>query len=23
MQIHKRFDPMYSDARDRIRDGLG
>ncbi len=21
--VHKRFDPMYSDARDRIRDGLG
>ncbi|CAF0859508.1 unnamed protein product [Rotaria sordida] len=23
IEVHKRFDPMYSDARDRIRDGLG
>lgn len=21
--VHKRFDPMYSDARDRIREILG
>ena len=21
--VHKRFDPMYSDARDRIRTDLG
>ncbi|CAF3314672.1 unnamed protein product [Rotaria socialis] len=23
IEVHKRFDSMYSDARDRIRDGLG
>ncbi|UJR37077.1 hypothetical protein I4U23_029781 [Adineta vaga] len=23
IEVHKRFDPMYSDARDRIRESLG